>query len=528
MKHRITILILLIAGVVFAACNNEREQPETPPVPPVITMTVEAVKGGADASTRALKEGTDATTGKKTVDAYWTEGEMVRVVQTNSAGKGEVIGTLQATASDNGRTKLTGTLTKQPEETKPLTFYLHNADQDYTAQTGTLADISTNHDFVWGVVPAGSFTNNTMKNTVTVTGNVVNMNQVGQAIVKFTLTDKADGTTPVAARKLTISEANGRILTKKDIATQTPVTGNLEITPSTTGNVLWVSMAPYDSHYATAADVPLDLTLTAETDNGDIYTYTKSGIHLTANRYYAITVKMEKLAIGNLYYSDGTWSQTLIPAKTPIGVVAYVGNDVFSEKGVTLRDGKTTLKSHGLVLCLKNAGSSVVWSSITGKAYQPYAYVDETEALKRTEGVSGYTVTKALASSNYPACQTAWNYISLAAPPNTTGWFLPSEQQWVKIVCGLGGLSESAVEYSTYIAGDAVIKQMEDALKKAGNGAYDLLKVGTMNWYWSSSEFDDERATGISIFEEDGPNLRFIGTPKNDSEDTYVRPVLAF
>ena len=68
-------------------------------------------------------------------------------------------------------------------------------------------------------------------------------------------------------------------------------------------------------------------------------------------------------ALGDLYYSDGTFSSTLINGKTPIGVIAYLGSDSFSENGVTLRDGVTTLNSYGLVLCLKNAATNVILST---------------------------------------------------------------------------------------------------------------------------------------------------------------------
>ena len=93
-------------------------------------------------------------------------------------------------------------------------------------------------------------------------------------------------------------------------------------------------------------------------------------------------VKQAAPALGDLYYSDGTWSATLVAGKTPIGVIAYLGTDAFTETGTDV--GGSTFTGHGLVLCLKNAASNVKWSTETS-AYEfgSGSSVDDVDDLKR-------------------------------------------------------------------------------------------------------------------------------------------------
>lgn len=153
--------------------------------------------------------------------------------------------------------------------------------------------------------------------------------------------------------------------------------------------------------------------------------------------------------LSELYYSDGTFSTTLEAGKTPIGVIAYIGSDAYSENGVTLRDGATTLQSHDLVLCLKDI-SNVRWRKDQSEGgptnkidFPAEAIVNDTGDLTRTTNVSGYANTKFLAEktdaeNNHPVAYQAWYYSALSAPTSTTGWFMPSMQQWVKILTALG------------------------------------------------------------------------------------------
>ena len=221
---------------------------------------------------------------------------------------------------------------------------------------------------------------------------------------------------------------------------------------------------------------------------------------------------------------------------TAVGVVAYVGNDVYSENGTTV--GSSTFTGHGLVLSLKNAASNVRWNDANeySQAYAGNAFVDSDEDLKRSTGVSGYLATKAMATAInandvYPAAYAAWSYTP-AAPTGTTGWFLPTAQQWVKMMQGLGGLSAEDIRYSIWFDNNHTAADRWDAaLKQAGNGKYDSMTDYEL-CYWSSSEKSAERAIFLNVNATgtgDYYGFCLDNYYKGSSDDNFrVRPVFAF
>lgn len=225
-------------------------------------------------------------------------------------------------------------------------------------------------------------------------------------------------------------------------------------------------------------------------------------------------------------------------------MIAYLGSDAYSENGVTLRDGSTTLQSHGLVLCLKDI-ANVKWrkgQSEGGPAnvidFPSEAIVDDTGDLTRTTNVSGYANTKFLAEktdaeSNYPAAYQTWNYSTLTAPATTTGWFMPSIQQWVKMLTALGGMSGSNVVWQTWKDTSlSSIHNLEAAMAKAGDKgiAYDGMSDSN-RYYWSSSESTATVAADIVLYpieQSSNYGLMFSAANKVNYWTYYVRPVLAF
>ena len=240
-------------------------------------------------------------------------------------------------------------------------------------------------------------------------------------------------------------------------------------------------------------------------------------------------------ALGDLFYSDGTFSSTLVEGKTPIGVVAYLGSDSFSENGVTLRDGVTTLNSYGLVLCLKNAADNVQWSTVSGNCdlgdEAAISTANDNDLMRSTD-VSGYTNTNTLVqknASNYPAATAAWNYADLEAPTNTTGWFLPSIQQWVRILMGLGEMSESSARWNVQFDTNPIDK-LNTAMEKAGEGNCTLIS-GNNVAYWSSSEDSRYEYRYSTCLDSRNGGYYFAAYLKNAAYTSYparVRPILAF
>lgn len=278
----------------------------------------------------------------------------------------------------------------------------------------------------------------------------------------------------------------------------------------------------------------------------------------TASGRYVAKAKVEDIAaiyeagklamatLGDLMAADGQFyadAAAVSAAGTKaVGVIGYLGNDSFTENGTIV--GASPFVGHGLLLCLMNAadGAAAQWSSVTS-AYEfgEGAKVTCVADMKRTTNVSGYTNTKTLAekteaATNYKAAYTARNYTGLTAPAGTTGWFLPSAQQWVKLIEGLGGLSDGAPDIKVYFDHDlTAANKWEAALEKAGSGNYNSMNSGNLR-YWSSSESTAGEAVYLTVKPENpyAPNHNIEGfywevwDKNTQAEHLRSRPFLAF
>ena len=244
--------------------------------------------------------------------------------------------------------------------------------------------------------------------------------------------------------------------------------------------------------------------------------------------------KLKMATLGDLMGADGKFyadAAAITAASTSaIGVIGYLGNDATTE---AIADGG----GHGLVLCLKNAAenSNTKWSTEKVSKFSGQE-VTSLAGLKRTENVSGYTNTATLTADaetavKYPAAKAAKEYTP-AAPAGTTGWFLPSAQQWVKMQEALGGLDgstpELTIKWSNWFDNShTAADKWEVALKKAGSGNYDSMLLYLT--YWSSSEKSSNDAVRLSVDPTStGGSFGFqwLGFGKNNT--FRVRPVLAF
>ena len=261
------------------------------------------------------------------------------------------------------------------------------------------------------------------------------------------------------------------------------------------------------------------------------------------------------LALGDIYYKNGAITHNNedlepVAANTPIGVVGYIGNDYWTEKGVSGKGG------HALVMCLKNIGSTGKTS--VGTLYIWYPSNIDANLIKITDKSSllnsqtntnacgsGYTQTNALVakSTDYVAAYQAKNYKTLPANSNKcTGWFLPTAGQFYAIMSGLGGgLSNdwlgiyannpSAMPNLGFFANmTTVTGNINKALAKVGDANYTEF-FGTINRpVNTSSEYSDKCAIGMDSGIDDGKgygSIRFYGpSPKTDY--LPIRPFLAF
>ena len=289
------IAIFVIACASFAACSSDDVTSETMPVGSATdtsqTFTVNINASSPSPQTRAL-----ALDGS-TIKATWKVGDNVKVVH-QSYG---VLGTL--TAQSNGATTtLSGTLPTIYEYNgqhismqKLLTSGVNDGSLwllypdvslDYTQQDGTLEYISDNLDFANACLTSVTFENNTIT-----TDEVVNFINC-EIIIKFNLKD-VNGN-DIKATKLLIDapyyyETRKFRTTLNFLGNSAEADAPIVVNTTSPTNEIWVSLFPLLLS-------PYNITLTAETENGDTYTYTKDDVTLNQGGYYDITVRMTKVS----------------------------------------------------------------------------------------------------------------------------------------------------------------------------------------------------------------------------------------
>ena len=272
----INFSVLLMAGLALAACSSDDSQVE--PAVKTYTMTIDATKGANEAAVRADTRA--LTLDGHTLNASWAASEQVYVQGKLVADESYFWfeGSLQPQSVGTITTRLNGTISL-PVGWKisideaigiPHTLNLQfprSGNLDYTGQVGTLADIAAKYDYA----KATNVMVDVNENNVVGVSPVTLENQ--QAIVKFTLKDKADGTTLLNPTALTIRYGDEYLS-----LTSIPST-----TYDTNGNgVLFVAIPGFSEK---------TVTLTA-TVGDKTYTFTKSNVTFTNGKYYEINVKM--------------------------------------------------------------------------------------------------------------------------------------------------------------------------------------------------------------------------------------------
>ena len=262
------------------------------------------------------------------------------------------------------------------------------------------------------------------------------------------------------------------------------------------------------------------------------------------------------MEVGDIYYSDGAMthqSEALASGKTPIGIVGYLGNNYWTEKGVSGKGG------HALVMCLKTIDSTGKTS--IGREYAWYSSNSDSncdlgstkvtsrdllvKSCNETYG-SGYTETAALINKwdqKAAAAYQAKNYSTLPAPTNKcTGWFLPTAGQYYAVMTSLGApfsndwtgiWDENTSTHPNLGFFDnmkTVTKNINDKLNIVGDSNYTEFFGDINTWAWTSSEFSSTGAVDVDSGVDDrkgSGSVRLNGTAYKMSSHP-VRPFLAF
>ncbi len=383
-----------VMGLATASCSSDDGLAEEPVQQPAentdavkkYTMTVTASKGGdsalarvmaeagltGDAQTRALSLSSDG----KTLNATWAEGETVTVIKLSKLVY-VTLGTLTAQSS-GATTTLTGQLTGIINEGDELYLLFHaGADlalPDLTAaQDGTLQYIADNLDYdeAWVTVKSIDGDGN-----ITINEGTAEFIQKAQAIVRFTLVDKADPTKRLKPSKLTISETveSGGGSTQKnytlDGLTDATYTANAYAGDNGDG-VLYAALKGMTG---------TNFTLTATMPDGDTYEYVRPAVEFEVGKFYSITVKMTRQprtydlsqASGNITLKDGDVLTRRLAGSYNISIAdgatvtlneAYISPEEYVEWDWL---GITCLGDATIVL----SGDNVVWSTVYKPAIQ--------------------------------------------------------------------------------------------------------------------------------------------------------------
>ena len=286
MIKNIYFSLLLIPGLMLTACSSDDNVSEQ--APKTYYMTVDATKGVNEAASPAYRRALNLS--GSTLSASWATTEHVYVQITALDTKEYWFnGSLQP-QSAGVTTQLSGALSVPDKWAYPtieeamtngvfeLPIYMllqfpRPDFLDYTGQVGTIDDIAAKYDYATAIALIDDINGN----VITATSPVTFVNQ--QAIVKFTLKDKADGTTLLNPTALTIN-------VEGDLSGDYPLTLTIPASTYTTnGNgVLYVALPEFSGE---------TVTMTATCTSGT-YTYTKNSVTFDNGKYYEISVKMTK------------------------------------------------------------------------------------------------------------------------------------------------------------------------------------------------------------------------------------------
>jgi hypothetical protein len=520
MKKTNLLSMAALALIMVASCNkNEIEQilPTTEQPAEADGITITAQLAPMTPLTRAVVD-----KGNK-MEATWAKDEHLAILYT-LGGNQLTADAVVTNVDESGKASIEFTISGEPDVPACTLVYPFEAAPYYAA--GTIDEWLQNQTY--RMVGLDKFVNDKLDfrvgageiNTSTHSMTVSTPLAPQLAIIKLTI----DGGWTILnnAYSLNIKDQDGNLIT------------NLSADPIS--DTLFVAMKPATNKY-----FKFEATVSKIIKSNII---NKSSIAtLEAGKFYKS--KLAPPALGDLYFSDGTYNPTMQTGKTPIGVIAYLSentSDDITECGTNV--GGKEFQGHGLVLCLRNAASGVNWGKNNNRAYS-YDWIIKMGIgivgdLKRSYYVSGYTVTNALggSASDYPAAYQAKNYTGLPAPAGTTGWFLASAQQWVRMQSGLGELPWNSIDWGAWFnkPNNTGVQKWEDAMSKAGapGEAYDSMLGDYI--FWTCTEYNDgsEDYPGVVLrsgtSDESGKRGVLWDTQSKTSTNSKlrVRPVLAF
>ncbi|HIZ86783.1 MAG TPA: DUF4988 domain-containing protein [Candidatus Coprenecus pullistercoris] len=237
-----------------------------------------------------------------------------------------------------------------------------------------------------------------------------------------------------------------------------------------------------------------------------------------------------ELEPGNYLYADGTWSPALYAGKEVIGVVFWVG-DLTAEDAELAADHPEC--THGLAVSLNYAGNKLMWSPSEAIYEWADANSDIVNNIENTSNIVsrfeawGYSNTKVMdayvAAGNGCSLVTRMNSYreDVPAPDVTSGWFIPSIQEFARLACG------PVEDYRQLYGAELIVAEKVNAALAAIDGAdefnFDSDKI------WLCQENAANKAHYGYFVDDSGTEYAANSSYafKNNS-DQYLRLVIAF
>lgn len=212
-----------------------------------------------------------------------------------------------------------------------------------------------------------------------------------------------------------------------------------------------------------------------------------------------VTVIKPVPKIGDFFYFDGTFSTELDESKEAIGLVFWVGDPAKDDEALRREHPECV---NGLVVAFEDAAKETAWQSwytdygkTVGEWIEQntdYASITTSEGINQPlNKMVGYNNTQGMKAFNaddehfYYSLDIvdALSSWTVAAPENTSGWYIPSAKELTLLCSG---------EYNDdimYMPGDMleIMNQLNVVLASIG-------KPSIGGYYWSSTEMDWELA----------------------------------
>ena len=223
----------------------------------------------------------------------------------------------------------------------------------------------------------------------------------------------------------------------------------------------------------------------------------------------AVRVNAAPLAVGDFYYSDGSWSQSLDPTRTPIGVVFYVGDITATDPALKADHPYCT---HGLVVALDEKIETgwqpnyPEYNDTVGRWVELNTdYETITSGYELSDNLNrpmGYNNTKAIEAFNLAEENASWKieaveYVvdyrtKVPAPETSSDWYLGSSKEMSLLVSGpydqnIWEIRDQGITIENKKLVNKKLEQIE--------GAWQIgVQIPIMMFYWTSTEFDWEFA----------------------------------